>query len=57
MSCGADIVVQSTHKTLTSLSQTGMMHFGRGKYVLLNLSHCYYCYYLDCYCYYYGYDY
>ena len=24
--CGADVVVQSTHKTLTSLSQTAMMH-------------------------------
>jgi len=26
--CGADIVVQSTHKTLTSLSQTAMLHVG-----------------------------
>eukprot|EP00600_Ochromonadales_sp_CCMP1393_P002492 CAMPEP_0174978872 /NCGR_PEP_ID=MMETSP0004_2-20121128/14454_1 /TAXON_ID=420556 /ORGANISM="Ochromonas sp., Strain CCMP1393" /LENGTH=89 /DNA_ID=CAMNT_0016230311 /DNA_START=86 /DNA_END=352 /DNA_ORIENTATION=+ len=26
LSCGADIVIQSTHKTLTSFSQTAMMH-------------------------------
>lgn len=28
IACGADIVVQSTHKTLSSLSQTAMMHLG-----------------------------
>jgi lysine decarboxylase len=32
MSCGADISVQSTHKTLTSLSQTAMMHLGHGAF-------------------------
>lgn len=26
LSCGADIVVQSSHKTLSSLSQTAMLH-------------------------------
>ncbi len=31
MSCGADITIQSTHKTLTSLSQTAMMHLSPGK--------------------------
>ena len=29
LSCGADVVVQSSHKTLSSLSQTAMMHLGR----------------------------
>ena len=28
LSCGADVVVQSSHKTLTSLSQTAMLHLG-----------------------------
>ena len=32
ISCGADVVVQSTHKTLTSLSQTGMLHLGGNGY-------------------------
>mmetsp|Transcript_21668 Transcript_21668/g.31085 ORF Transcript_21668/g.31085 Transcript_21668/m.31085 type:complete len:413 (-) Transcript_21668:246-1484(-) len=32
LTCGADIVVQSTHKTLTSLSQTAMMHVGHGAF-------------------------
>jgi len=30
MQCGADVVIQSTHKTSTSLSQTGMMHIREG---------------------------
>lgn len=29
LQCGADIVIQSSHKTLTSLSQTAMMHLNR----------------------------
>jgi len=29
LACGADVVVQSTHKTLTSLSQTGMLHVSK----------------------------
>ena len=28
--CGADAVIQSTHKTLTSLSQTAMLHVNKG---------------------------
>lgn len=28
LACGADIVVQSSHKTLTALSQAAMMHLG-----------------------------
>ena len=28
LGCGADVVVQSTHKTLTALSQAAMMHLG-----------------------------
>ena len=28
MSCGADIVIQSSHKTLTAISQAAMMHIG-----------------------------
>lgn len=28
IACGADVAIQSTHKTLTSLSQTAMMHVG-----------------------------
>lgn len=30
MQCGADISIQSTHKTSTSLTQTGMMHIRQG---------------------------
>ena len=30
LSCGADIVVQSSHKTLGSLSQSAMLHLGGG---------------------------
>jgi len=30
MSLGADVSVQSTHKTLSSLSQTGMLHIRKG---------------------------
>ena len=29
---GADVVVQSTHKTLTALSQAAMLHQGRASY-------------------------
>ena len=32
MSCGADVSIQSTHKTLTSLSQTAMLHISDGAY-------------------------
>ena len=32
LACGADIVVQSSHKTLTALSQAAMMHLGREAY-------------------------
>lgn len=31
LSCGADIVVQSTHKTLPSFTQTSMIHIGTGR--------------------------
>jgi arginine decarboxylase len=30
MQCGADVSIQSTHKTSTSLTQTGMMHIRQG---------------------------
>lgn len=30
LDCGADIVIQSAHKTLNSLSQTAFMHLNRG---------------------------
>lgn len=30
LSCGADFVVQSSHKTLTALSQGAMLHLGKG---------------------------
>lgn len=36
--CGADIVVQSTHKTLTSLSQTAMMHIGPSSFQYISPS-------------------
>ena len=29
MACGADVSIQSSHKTLTALSQTAMLHVGR----------------------------
>ena len=32
LACGADVVVQSTHKTLTSLSQTGMLHMSKNAF-------------------------
>lgn len=32
LACGADIVVQSSHKTLTALSQAAMMHLGKEAY-------------------------
>lgn len=36
MNCGADISVQSSHKTLTSLSQTGMMHVNKNAFSYLD---------------------
>jgi arginine/lysine/ornithine decarboxylase len=32
LACGADIVVQSSHKTLTALSQAAMMHLGNNAF-------------------------
>lgn len=32
LQCDADIVVQSAHKTLTSLSQTALMHLNHGEW-------------------------
>ena len=31
LACGADIAVQSTHKTLTALSQASMLHLSKGE--------------------------
>ncbi len=31
VSCGADLVVQSSHKGLLALSQTGLLHIGKGE--------------------------
>ncbi len=31
VACGADLVIQSTHKTLPSLTQTALLHVGRGR--------------------------
>lgn len=43
--CGADLVVQSAHKGLTSLTQTGLLHLGRGNCMedkcILSLIYCY----------------
>jgi len=36
ISCGADISIQSSHKTLTSLSQTGMMHINKDAFSYLD---------------------
>ena len=35
LSCGADLVVQSSHKTLGALSQAAMLHLGAGRYQVL----------------------
>ena len=32
LSCGADLVIQSTHKTLGAMSQAGMLHLGRSAF-------------------------
>lgn len=32
--CGADLVVQSAHKTLGSLTQSAFLHLGQGKLVV-----------------------
>jgi arginine/lysine/ornithine decarboxylase len=32
LACGADLVVQSTHKSLTSLTQSGMLHLGTNSF-------------------------
>ncbi|NLY09498.1 MAG: aminotransferase class I/II-fold pyridoxal phosphate-dependent enzyme [Tissierellia bacterium] len=37
LSCGADIVIQSTHKTLPSLTQTSMIHVGSNRIDLKKL--------------------
>jgi arginine/lysine/ornithine decarboxylase len=39
LSLGADVVVQSTHKTLAALSQAGMLHVGRWMDVLDTSNH------------------
>ncbi len=31
VACGADLVIQSTHKTLPSLTQTALLHVGKGR--------------------------
>lgn len=37
LSCGADIVVQSTHKTLLAMSQCAMMHLNEGINIIQQL--------------------
>lgn len=32
LSCGADLVIQSTHKTMGAMSQAGMLHLGRAAF-------------------------
>lgn len=38
LSCGADLVIQSTHKTLGAMSQAGMLHLGHAAFTCLQCS-------------------